>query len=195
MRFLTFIISLFLTSQVLAFSPSDLRAFGKDNPVKLYLFTSLGCPHCADFHKNVLPAIQSKFVDTGKLQLIIVDVIRGENDLVATQAVRCLDAKKANQLETELYAKQFNWLTQSHPNAKKTIAQYAGKYGMSSELFELCISDSNLKSALSQQINLARLYGVGGTPTLVMREGSNVRKWEGGNRKEIVRALEDALRK
>ena len=57
MRLLTLVFTLFFAFQAVAFNPSDLRALGKSAPVQMYLFTSLGCPFCADFHKKILPKI------------------------------------------------------------------------------------------------------------------------------------------
>ena len=38
--------------------PNNLVVLGKNNaPVKIKIFSSLTCPHCASFHKNVIPQI------------------------------------------------------------------------------------------------------------------------------------------
>ena len=44
-----------------------------DAPVKIKIFSSLTCPHCASFHINVLPEIKKKYVESGKVQLILID--------------------------------------------------------------------------------------------------------------------------
>lgn len=195
MRFFTLIFSLFFALQAMAFNPSDLRAFGGSSPIQLYLFTSLGCPFCADFHKKILPTLKKEYVDTGKAQIIVVDMIHGANSLLATQIVRCLDTEKADNLEDDLYANQSKWLNQDTSNAKKTIASYAARQEMSLEQFNLCASDKELqKNIIEQQANLARLYDVKSFPTLVMREGTEVRKWSGADKK-IFKDLKEAFHK
>ena len=41
-----------------------------DSDVKIKIFSSLTCPHCASFHIEVLPEIKKEYVDTGKAQII-----------------------------------------------------------------------------------------------------------------------------
>ena len=53
---------------------NDLVVLGLDKAeVKIKIFSSLTCPHCADFHIKVLPEIKREYVDTGKAQLIFID--------------------------------------------------------------------------------------------------------------------------
>ena len=196
MRFLTCLFFLLCSSATLAANPEQLRAFGAGSSVKFYLFTSLGCSHCVTFHKQVLPELKRTYVDSGKAQLIIVDMLRGENSLTATQAVRCLEGKAAENLEDDLYAYQSKWFNKQPEEARKIIFSYASKQGMTQNSFDACISNKNLKKAiLEQQVNLARLYDVNATPTLVMREGAEVRKWMGSDRKAIMNGLREIFQK
>ena len=195
MRIFLFILSLFFILPAMAFNPSDMRAFGKSAPVQMYLFTSLGCPFCADFHKKILPTLKKEYADTGKAQIIVVDMIHGANSLMATQAIRCLDVGKADKLEDDLYANQSKWMNKGSEEAKRSIASFAARQGMNQNLFDMCLTDKELqKSIIEQQANLARLYGVTGTPTLVVREGAEVRKWSGSDKK-IFKELKEAFQK
>ncbi len=195
MKTIIFILSLFFSVHAMAFNPSDMRAFGKSAPVQMYLFTSLTCSHCADFHKKILPDLKKEYADSGKAQIIVVDMVTGNNGLTATQAVRCLDVGKADKLEDDLYANQSKWAFKGTSEAKKIIASYAVRQGMTDKMFDTCISDQDLqRNIIEQQANLARLYGITGTPTLVMRDGSEVRKWSGANKK-IFKELKEAFQK
>ena len=196
MRILIFIFSLCLALQAKAFSPEDLRSFGQSAPVQMYLFTSLSCLHCADFHKKILPTIKKEYADTGKAQIIIVDMIQGGAGLLASQVVRCLDSAKADKLESELYAHQSRWAkhNMSVTDIKRALAAYAERQGMTKEQFNLCVNNKELQKAIiEQQANLARLYDIKGTPTLVMRKGNEVRKWSGVD-KQIFNELKEAFR-
>ena len=47
---------------------------GQDKaPIKIKVFSSLTCPHCANFHINVIPKIKKEYIKTGKVQLIFID--------------------------------------------------------------------------------------------------------------------------
>ena len=53
---------------------NDLVTLGEDKAkVKIKIFSSFTCPHCASFHFNIVPQIKKKYVDTGKVQLIFID--------------------------------------------------------------------------------------------------------------------------
>ena len=48
---------------------NNLVVLGSNNAsVKIKIFSSLTCPHCANFHTEVLPKIKKEYVDTGKVQ-------------------------------------------------------------------------------------------------------------------------------
>lgn len=195
MRIISFIFCLFLALKAMAFNPSDLRAFGKSAPVQLYLFTSLTCSHCADFHKKILPTLKKEYADSGKAQIIVVDMVSGNNNLMATQVVRCLDVGKADRLEDDLYANQSKWAFKDAVESKRMITSFATKQGMTQEQLNSCLMDKELQKAIiEQQANLARLYDITGTPTLVMREGTEVRKWAGSDKK-VFKELKEAFQK
>ena len=45
----------------------NLITVGVNNaPIKIKVFSSLTCPHCANFHMNVVPKLK-KYVDSGKV--------------------------------------------------------------------------------------------------------------------------------
>ena len=128
-------------------------------------------------------------------QIVIVDMIHGKNSLSATQAVRCLNANKADKLEDDLYANQSQWIHKEMQDAKRILASYAARQGMTQKAFDACLADQDLQnSIIEQQANLARLYGVNSFPTLVMRDGSEVRKWSGAD-KRIFKELKEAFQK
>src|SRR6202011_516388 len=39
-------------------------------PVTIVEYASMSCPHCAAFHENVFPMLQSKYVDAGKVRFV-----------------------------------------------------------------------------------------------------------------------------
>ena len=196
MRFFTFIFSLLFAVQAMAFNPSDLRSFGGDAPVQFYLFTSPGCPFCANFHQHIFPELKKEYAATGQAQIIVVDMIHGANSVVAIQAIRCLEGDKSNKLEDDLYTNQSKWLRKDEPEAKRIIASYASRQGMTQDQFNQCLSNKELqKSIITQQVNLSQLYEVKSFPTLVMRDGNEVRKWSGSDKKVIMKGLEEAFNK
>ena len=61
---------LFFTSSV--FSENKINLIYEGNPnakVKLIIYESLTCGHCADFHKNVYPDLKKNFIDKGLIKV------------------------------------------------------------------------------------------------------------------------------
>ncbi len=65
----------------------------KDAPVTMVEYSSLGCPHCAAFHKNTLPRIKKEYIDTGKVRLVYRDFPLGTPALAASMIARCAGPK------------------------------------------------------------------------------------------------------
>ena len=62
-------------------------------PVKIKIFSSLTCPHCANFHINVIPKIKKEYIKTGKVQLIFIDFPLDQVAFNASKILHCLDKK------------------------------------------------------------------------------------------------------
>ena len=78
--------------------------------VIIKVFSSLTCPHCADFHTNVYEKLKKEYIDKG---LVKFEHHASPLDLAALNAeiiVRCQDNnKKKFELLTEIYNKQTTW--------------------------------------------------------------------------------------
>ena len=51
----------------------EFPTLGNENaPVKIKIFSSLTCPHCASFHTEIVPKIVKEYVNSGKVRLIFL---------------------------------------------------------------------------------------------------------------------------
>ena len=67
---------------------------GSDNAVvKIKVFSSLTCPHCAEFHMKVVPKIKEEYVDSGKVQLIFIDFPLDLAAFNASKLLHCIEKK------------------------------------------------------------------------------------------------------
>src|SRR5690242_10306505 len=67
------------------------RVLGKaDAPVTVDEYVSLTCPHCAVFYNDVLPSLEKKYVDTGKVKFILHDLPNSGIALKAAALARCM---------------------------------------------------------------------------------------------------------
>ena len=76
-------------------SPLPDMIMGKDDaPVTIIEYSSLSCPHCAAFHKDVFPELKTKYIDTGKVRYILREFPLNEPALAGTVIARCLEPSR-----------------------------------------------------------------------------------------------------
>ena len=63
----------------------------QDAPVKIKVFSSLTCPHCANFHIEVVSKLKKMYINSGKVQLIFVDFPLDLAAFNASKLLHCLD--------------------------------------------------------------------------------------------------------
>lgn len=193
MRFL-FFLSVCLFPLISFASSGDLKVYGQKSSAQIYLFTSLTCPHCANFHNKILPNLVKKYIDTNKAQLTVVDFVSSENGLMATAAVRCMNNKKTDRLENDLYANQGKWMRVGLETAKKEILKYASRQGISEKQVKNCFDDKEmLQNMLDKRRDIVSLYQIDKTPTLLIRKGSRVQSISGNDQQEIEDQLNEIL--
>ena len=74
---------------------SSFVVLGPDEaPVKIKIFSSLTCPHFANFHIKIVPEIKKNYVESGKVQLIFIDFPLDQAAFNASKLLHCLDQKK-----------------------------------------------------------------------------------------------------
>jgi len=84
--------------------------------VKIKVFSSLTCPHCANFHINVVTKIKKKYIDTGKVQLIFIDFPLDQVAFNASKILHCVDKKKQIEFLDIIYETQATWTNESNIN-------------------------------------------------------------------------------
>ena len=140
----TFIISLFFVN---LYAKADIKSITEgdvDAKVKLIVFESLTCSHCADFHKNVYPSLKTDFIDKG---LILIEFRNFPLDMAAFNASKIAHCKNDGNSEIlhHLYKNQSSWVRGStiedlNKNLKKVIQESNFKLD-----FNKCIADSKIE--------------------------------------------------
>jgi len=136
--------------------------------VKLIVFESLTCSHCANFHKNVYPSLKEDFLDKG---LASIEFKSFPLDLAAFNASKIAHCKNDGNSEVlhYLYLNQDKWIKGStiddlNKNLKKAI-----KNSSFSLDFEKCINDKQIEDyILEDRINGAKKFKIEATPTLII---------------------------
>ncbi len=175
-----FIINFFLFLIILStkcyadnLSDNDLVVFGPDNAkIKIKIFSSLTCPHCADFHTKIIPDIKKEYVEKGKVQLIFIDFPLDQAAFNASKLLHCLDKKKQMQYLDIIYETQIKWTSGSNmEDINDNLKNIVKDLGISSSNFDSCLIDEAISDRiLNGRIHANKKYSVNSTPTVVINE-------------------------
>ena len=82
----------FSNSELITKAPleNDFTLGDPKAPLVMVEYVSMTCPHCAHFSTTVLPALQKKYIDTGKMKYILRQFPLNEPALKATMLLYCV---------------------------------------------------------------------------------------------------------
>jgi protein-disulfide isomerase len=164
-----------------------------DAKVNIKVFSSLTCPHCANFHSNIYEKLKEEYIDNG--------LVRFEHhafplDLAALNAevlVRCHDNnEKKFELLTEIYNKQTTWAVGSDiKKINKLIKNIGLDFDLSGEKMDACLKDEKVQDEiLEQRIEAQKKYKIESTPTIIINEKKYSDKVD---YKQLKKAIEKKL--
>jgi protein-disulfide isomerase len=143
-------------------------------PVTIVEYHSMTCPHCAHFEETVLPALDDKYIKTGKVRYIIRSFPLNQLDAVAFMLLRCRPTDTYLGNVKLMYDTQETWAYSDKP--KEAITALALKIGFTQESFQTCLKDQTIWDGLMAIAKKGEeTFKVDGTPTFFIngtRQGS-----------------------
>ncbi len=181
-----FILITNVESKVLSVGNSDAK-------ITVKVFSSLTCPHCADFHFSIFDNLKKDFIDKG---LVKFEHHAFPLDLAALNAeiiVRCHENndKKFKLLE-RIYQKQKIWAVGSDINKiNDSIKKIGLELNLSEKNMNRCLKDEKTQDIiLNERIEAQKNYKIDSTPTVFI----NDKKYTGKvNYKQFKKAIEKKL--
>ena len=181
-------INLFIFFSYFAPVESKILSIGNaDAKVTIKVFSSLTCPHCANFHNEIFNDLKKDYIDKG--------LVRFEHhpfplDLAALNAeiiLGCAD-KKDFDLLSEMYAKQKVWAIGSDiSKINDLIKKIGSSFDLSNEEMDSCLRDEKIQDKiLEQRINAQKMYKIESTPTVFINEKKYTDKVDYKKFKKII---------
>ena len=160
-----------------------------DAKIKIIIFESLTCSHCANFHKNVYPDLKKEFIDKGILSIEYKSFPLNIAALNASKLAHCNNDGNSKLLHF-LYENQSKWANGSsveelNKNLIKTIK--SGNFNLDEKK---CLDDKILEDhVLNDRIEGVKKFNINSTPTLLI----NGKKFEKSitfkNLKKVIEKL------
>lgn len=153
--------------ELMADGPLPENALGEETaPNTIIEYSSLTCPHCARLHKNVIPDLKSKYIETGKARYILREFPLDNLAFAASMLARCAGPEKYFPLIEVLYAKQEEWAF-GEGDPVERLYKIAQQAGFSREKYETCLKDQKLLDGIAAvRKRASEKLGVSSTPTL-----------------------------
>ena len=144
------------------------RSLGRaDAPVTIIEYSSLTCPNCADFHRDVFGKLKSTFIDTGKVRYVLRDFPLEPRAMAAAIVARCVAPDRYFGFIEMLFADQQAWArSKDLLNELQVRAQLAG---LSSDDFNACLNNSALMQGIQKRAEEGqKQYGIESTPSFIV---------------------------
>ncbi len=141
--------------------------------VTIKVFSSLTCPHCADFHSKIFNNLKKDYIDSG---LVKFEHHAFPLDLAALNAeiiVRChVDNNKKFKILEKIYEKQKIWAVGSDINKiNNSIKKIGSELDLSVKDMDNCLKDDEFQDEiLNQRIEAQKKYKIESTPTIIIND-------------------------
>ena len=177
-------------------------------PVEIIEYASLTCNHCATFHNFVLPRIKDKYVDTGKVKVVMRSFLLNAIDASASILTRCVPEKRYFKFMEILFTQQTQWYdiseyqklsgihdqrTANNIFVQSTIdkvSKVANRLGINNRKIEACLLNEKIGDYLySVHQEGIQKYKVTATPTILVNGNKT-----GNTYAAVEKAIEAALK-
>ena len=134
-------------------------------PITIVEFGDYQCHQCYNWFHNTKPAITRDYIDTGKANLVFVDMaFLGRDSPKAAQASYCAEDQGMYwEYHDMLYNLQEDKIDGGWANSERLKA-IALSLGLDMELFESCLDSGKYSKRVQYNTQQARDHGVRGTP-------------------------------
>lgn len=149
---------------VLGLTRDDRILGNPDAPITIIEYASLTCPHCAHFANEVLPELKKKWIDTGKVKLVLRDYPLDEPALRAAMVARCAPPDRFYAYVDTFFGAQEKWVTAR--DYRDALARLVKLGGMSREEFDNCLKNTALENKIVEgRLIASKELDVNSTPT------------------------------
>ena len=150
-----------------ASAPGDMVLGRADAPVTVIEYASVTCPHCAEWHRDVLPELRERFIDTGRVRLVFRELPTPPFELAmgGFMVARCAGAEHYFDVVADLMRLQ-NAIRLSPYGG---LVAVAGSHGMDRAAVDACLADEAGADAFAARAAAARDHGVNSTPSIFVQ--------------------------
>ena len=186
-----FLLSLFFL--IINCEQSSQSKNNSNSMVIVKVFSSLTCPHCADFHGKIFEKLKKEYISIGKVKFKHHSFPLDVAALNAEKILQCNAGSQVNlKFLTEIYKKQNKWAIGTDINIINTLIKSIGKdFDLTEDEMNKCLASKELEEKiLNERIEAQKNYKISSTPTIYLNE----KKYEGSrDYKSFKKAIDKIL--
>ena len=157
------------------FLPMNLKAEIKtisegnaDAKIKIVVFESLTCSHCANFHKNIYPSLKEDFIDKDHVNIEFRNFPLDMAAMNASKIAHCRNDGNSEILHY-LFDNQKQWIKgKTIEELNKNIKSFIEKSNFNLDV-DMCLSNKEAEDhILEDRIEGAKKFKIDATPTLII---------------------------
>ena len=158
--------------------PQEARVYGEistengspilgdpEAPVTIIEFGDYQCHGCHNWFLNTKPLITRDYIETGKANLIFVDLaILGQDSWTAAQASHCAG-------EQDMFWEYHDAVYNNHEDtidggwaSKENLVRFAGEIGLDADEFKWCLDSNKYADRVRSNTNEGKSNGISATP-------------------------------
>ena len=142
-----------------------------DADIVLTEYASLTCPHCKDFHEDVLSRIKTDYIATGKVRFVFQEFPTPpvELALAGFALARCAGEEGYLDVMDDFFSAQndiFN-AARSGTIGEELIA-LGERHGTSEADFEACVTNAEHRRAVAASVERGTSQGINSTPSVLL---------------------------
>ena len=191
-KFLILFFFIFINSYCYAENTDEIFVGNENAKVKIKIYSSYTCPHCANFHTNIYPKLLKEYASKDLIKFTFVDFPLDIAALNASKIVRCGTKESSILLIDEIYKNQRTWSAGDKiQQININLFLIGNKFNLSNEKLSNCLKDKKLEDKiLNDRVEGQKKYSINSTPTIIINE----KKYQGNTTfedlsKEISRIL------
>jgi len=132
----------------------------KNAPVTIVEFSDFECPFCGRWFQQTFPAIDEKYIKTGKVKLVYRDFPLNFHQ----QAQKAAEASECADEQGKFWPMHDKLFNEGVQGGVEGFKKYAKDLGLDTGKFNKCLDSGQMASEIKRDLADGSRYGVSGTP-------------------------------
>ncbi len=132
----------------------------KNAPITMIEFSDFECPFCGRWFQQTFPAIDEKYIKTGKVKLVYRDFPLNFH----TQAQKAAEASECADEQGKFWPMHDKLFNEGVQGGVEGFKKYAKDIGLDTGKFNKCLDSGQMAAEIRKDLADGGRYGVSGTP-------------------------------